>query len=97
MVNPEFLAWYLNHPTLQSYLDQQAKGSNVRVISRVEAARIPVLLPALAQQKAIVQLHQLRLTETRLLHDLETQKNLLLDTMLWQRLAALTEEAVAQP
>lgn len=93
-IAPEYLAWYLNHPTVQSYLAQQAKGSNVAVISRVEAAHIPILLPSLAQQKAIVRVHKLRLKEARILHELEAQKNLLLDTLLFQRLSKSTEETV---
>lgn len=93
-LDPEYLAWYLNQPRLQSYLEQRAKGSNVAVISRIEAARIPVLLPSLAQQKAFVRVHQLRLAETRLQQELEAQQNRLLDMLLFQRLAALVQENV---
>jgi restriction endonuclease S subunit len=81
-VLPEFLGWYLNQKPSQLYLEQNAVGSNVRLISKEVINRLPVALPALETQQRIVRIHELALKETSLVWAIEQKRSEIIDKML---------------
>lgn len=86
LIDPAYLAWYINQSPAQNYIARRSKGSNIKVISKRELSRLPIHLPSLAQQQLLVQVHHLRLAEQRLVREIEVQQNLLLDTLLLRSL-----------
>lgn len=76
---PEFLAWWLNHPTSQAKLaNDVARGSYIPFVSKRDLEAFLVPTPPMALQQQIVAVDRLRQRE----HDLR------------QRLDALTQQLV---
>lgn len=82
VVLPEFLAWYLNQSTAQTYLDTQAQGSSIRSLSRRVLAQLPVVVPALDLQQKVVQIQRLTDRETALTEQLLGKRRQLIDGLL---------------
>ena len=57
-VLPEFLTWLLNQSPCQKYLEQNAEGSMSKSIRRNILEEVPIAIPTLAKQKAIVEMVQ---------------------------------------
>ncbi len=65
---PEYLCWFLNQPPSQRYFELNAEGTLTKAIKRNALEEIPIAVPDLARQQAIVGLantlqQELRLTE----------------------------------
>lgn len=68
---PEFLAWYLNHPSAQKYLKGKAKGTAIVSIAKSTLEELQVPIPSLQVQKAVLEIHSLRNTEKQLKEKIE--------------------------
>ena len=66
-VIPEFLLWWINQPSSQSYLNSQAKGSLVKMISKQCLENLDVHLPSLERQREIAAFFSLSMREQHLL------------------------------
>ena len=51
---PEYVAWLLNQPPAQRYLEQHAEGTSAKSIRRSVLAETPVIVPPWEKQHAIV-------------------------------------------
>ena len=51
---PAFLAWQINHSSAQTYFARGGQGTAVRSVTRGQLQDLPVLLPAMEQQKNMV-------------------------------------------
>lgn len=67
---PEFLNWYINQPPAQSYFARHAEGSNVKMISPGALEALPVAIPTLEHQSALVDLAGLTVRERELVREL---------------------------
>lgn len=67
---PAFLAWQLNQKAAQKYFRISAQGSAQLSISRTHLEAIPVFIPPLKKQQAIVELSNLATREKQLLEKL---------------------------
>ena len=56
VIQPGYLAWYINQAPAQRYFAQSAEGTLVRSIRRSVLEALPVPVPSAARQKAIVRL-----------------------------------------
>ena len=56
---PEYLAWFLNHPSIQSLLKSKARGTAIPSIRKSELDELEILLPSVEKQKIIVKLSNL--------------------------------------
>ncbi len=54
VVDPEFVAWYINRPSTQSRLVAQARGTHIPTVSLEMFAALEVVLPRLAEQRRIL-------------------------------------------
>jgi restriction endonuclease S subunit len=67
---PEYLCWFLNQPPSQRYFDLNAEGTLTKAIKRNALEEIPIALPELAKQQAIVSLANTLQQELRLIEQL---------------------------
>ncbi|KFD81365.1 putative restriction modification system DNA specificity domain protein [Vibrio paracholerae] len=51
---PDFLVWLLNQTPTQRYFEQNAEGTLTKSIRRSVLEDVPVVVPALAKQRAII-------------------------------------------
>ena len=63
---PEFLVWFLNHPSTQKNLKGQAIGTSIASISKSVLEELEISIPSIETQKAILQITNLRNTEKKL-------------------------------
>ncbi len=83
-VLPDYLAWYINHPTSQSYLRGELKGTSVQMISMESLGRLTVIVPSVEKQTAIAALAALGADEQRLMEMLANLKQRRLEEILWR-------------
>jgi len=69
---PEFLVWFINHPSTQKYLKRKAKGTAIVSISKSDLQDLQILIPELQIQKAVLHINKLRNTEIKLKDQIET-------------------------
>ncbi|RWD34910.1 MAG: restriction endonuclease subunit S [Mesorhizobium sp.] len=82
LVDPRYLAWFINSDWAQGYFDKTAQGTKLRMISRGDLENLPVDLPDLATQRRIVEVDALAAEERRLtLRLLEIRQQLLASTL----------------
>ncbi len=69
---PEYLAWFLNHPSTIKILKAQALGTSIPSISKPVLQELELSIPDLKTQKAIVHIANLRKKEKRIMQDIES-------------------------
>lgn len=63
---PEYLAWFINQPQTQAFLDLQMQGSHMKMVSKSAFCEIEVEIPSIPLQRKIVELEKLRCKEEEL-------------------------------
>lgn len=69
---PEFLVWFINHPSAQNFLKGRAKGTSIVSISKSVLEELEISIPDILTQKAILKISQLRNSEKNLKQKIET-------------------------
>ena len=87
---PDYLHWWLNRPASRRLIDERAQGGTIRMIPAGALADLPVDLPPMARQRAIVALARLSQAESSLMRQIEEKRRLGLDAKLGA-LASRTE------
>jgi len=78
---PEFLAWLINQKPAQEYLQQAATGSHILNITRGAIENLPVAIPPLEVQRALVALAEQARRERELMHALIDNRQSQLDAI----------------
>lgn len=65
-ISPEYLAWYINQPPAQEFLEANASGSYIQNIKHDVLAELPVILPSPDAQRKIIEIYHLGLREREL-------------------------------
>jgi hypothetical protein len=78
---PEFLAWLINQKPAQEYLQQAATGSHILNITRGAIENLPVAIPRLEVQRALVALAEQARRERELMHALIDNRQSQLDAI----------------
>ncbi len=81
-VLPKYLNWTINQRDAQAFLASRAKGTTQKMISKQAIEELPVLLPPLARQRAIIELAALSAQEQALLHALADKRGHYISTKL---------------
>ena len=63
---PEFVAWYLNLPTVQSTLAAQARGTSIMSISKATLGDLEIPVPSVERQRRYIELSKLQKREQQL-------------------------------
>lgn len=91
---PAYLAWYLNQPPAQRYFEENAAGTNVRIITKEALGRLPVVVPPLPKQHLIAHLYQLSQREQELVTTIQVKRRQLLEATLLASLQTDTRTGV---
>lgn len=81
-VLPEYLAWYINQPPAQQYIEENSVGSNVRIISREALYKMAVVVPPLETQRKIVEVNRLVQKERQLVDAISEKRRRLVEATL---------------
>jgi restriction endonuclease S subunit len=81
-VLPAYLAWYINQPAAQQYLDSNKEGTYTQNISKQALLDLEIPIPTLQIQQKIIQASTLLQQEQTLLKEITSKRNLLISTKL---------------
>lgn len=81
-INPQFLAWYINHPKTQHFFKSVSKGTSLPTINKVHLASLEIPLPSIEKQKKIVLFEELKVKR----NNLNRQLNILREQLINQQL-----------
>ena len=82
IIQPAYLAWYINHKRAQRYFSQHSAGTALPHINRTALEKLPIILPPINIQERIINVHQCRLKEQSLLHAFIKKKMQLTEQLL---------------
>jgi len=71
----EYLAWSINQPPSQSYLQRAARGSGMPFIPKDALSNLEIDVPSVKIQKLIIKLYELSLKEAQLLNLVKYKRN----------------------
>ena len=76
---PEFVAWYLNLPTVQNTLALQARGTSIMSISKATLGDLEIPVPSVERQKKYIELSKLQKREQELYKTIAKRHKQILD------------------
>ena len=76
---PEFVAWYLNLPTVQNTLAAQARGTSIMSISKATLGELEIPIPPIERQKKYIELSKLQKREQELYKTIAERRKQILD------------------
>ena len=76
---PEFVAWYLNLPTIQNTLAAQARGTSIMSISKATLGELEIPIPPIERQKKYIELSKLQKREQELYKAIAEKRRQLLE------------------
>ena len=76
---PEFVAWYLNLPTVQNTLAAQARGTSIMSISKATLGELEIPIPPIERQKKYIELSKLQKREQELYKAIAEKRKQLLE------------------
>lgn len=74
LIDPHYLAWFINQPGSQRYFDKYARGTGLRMIPKGCLDDLEVAVPDLATQRLVVELNTLAQRECALAFQLAEKK-----------------------
>lgn len=83
---PEYLTWYLNHPTTMKFLKAFARGTSIASISKEVLNDLEIIVPSLEKQHLIFKIDDLRSTERQITMRLLSLKQALNQQQLYNAL-----------
>lgn len=76
---PEYVAWYLNLPTIQTTLATQARGTSIMSISKATLGKLEIPIPPIERQKKYIELSKLQKREQELYKAIAEKRKQLLE------------------
>jgi restriction endonuclease S subunit len=83
---PEYLTWYLNHPTTMKFLKAFARGTSIASISKEVLNDLEIIIPSLEKQHLIFKIDDLRSAERQITMRLLSLKQALNQQQLYNAL-----------
>ena len=80
----EFLLWWINQPSSQSYLASRSKGTMVKMVSKQGLENLEINLPSLERQAKIAEFFSLSVREQQLLEAIKNHKAIYAQGILMQ-------------
>ena len=88
VVEPRYLAWAINQAPAQLYFDGVARGTRLRMVPRSELEKLPINVPHLEIQRAVVDLDALAAREEALSTLAAEKRRQLISLVLTERVQA---------
>lgn len=85
---PEYLAWYMNQPPAQRFIEENSVGSNVRILSREAIQKMQIVVPPLETQHRIVEVNRLSRRERQLIDAIQERRGKLVAAVLLKSIRA---------
>jgi restriction endonuclease S subunit len=82
VIEPAFLAWYLNQVPAQEHFEMFSTGAFIQNIRKEVLEHLLVSVPPLETQRTIVEIHRLRQRESSLRSAIREKRNLLVEQTL---------------
>lgn len=79
---PEFLSWFLNHPTTQSKLKNRARGTSIVSISKKVLDELEISAPSIEMQQNILKIASLRKLEHNIKQQMDELKEKYVQSLL---------------
>lgn len=89
LIEPSFLAWYLNHPKINELLKQLSMGSSMPMISKSTLGDIEIKLPPLEVQRKILYISSLQEQQNNLIGKIQSLKNNKINELLYKNVIQL--------
>lgn len=83
---PEYVSWFINHPSSQRQLKSEAMGTSMLSISIGSISALEITIPDLRTQKIIVELERLQSKERKLNQELIVHREKLLDYKIFTKI-----------
>ena len=83
---PAYLTWFLNNIRTQSYLKSQAIGSSTPSISKQVLENLEIIIPALEQQKIILEITKVRRKEKELMQKIDMLRETLIQQTIFNNI-----------
>ena len=74
LITPEFLCWYLNHPSVVAEIKTMQLGSTVPVINKSALENLEIPIPNLKTQQIVVKLSEMQKREEALLKEIAEKR-----------------------
>ena len=81
-VLPDYLVWFLNHPTTQALLKSKARGTSIPSIRKAALDEIEISIPPVEKQKLIMKLSKFVNKETEIRNQLTDLKKQLIEQII---------------
>lgn len=81
-VDPQFLSWYLNQSSTQSYLLSLSRGTSIPSINKKILMEIDISVPPIEKQKLIIELMQLQQKDKTLKRRIEELKEIQMNQII---------------
>ncbi len=82
-VDSEYLAWYISFSkTAQTYFAQNIRGTAIQHITKAALEELPVKLPELPKQKAIIKYHRAWELEQKILNEVKERRQRIVNNYL---------------
>ena len=83
MLDPEYLVWFLNHPSLgQRQLSSIQRGTSMPIVNKRELLDLEVVIPPMSSQIEISALSALHIQESNLLEKVQEKRNRYMNSIL---------------
>jgi Type I restriction modification DNA specificity domain len=82
IINPAYLAWFINQKPAQDYLEFNSSGSHIQNITIEVFENLPVIIPPLETQRKIVEIHHLWLREKELVKQISEKRSQVIEKVL---------------
>ncbi len=96
-IMPEFLLWWINQPSSQSYLASISEGTMLKMVSKQGLQDLAVNLPALERQRKIADFFSLSMQERQLLEEIKQRRAIYTQGILMQMVSASRKAASNPP
>lgn len=83
-VLPDYLAWFINQPSAQAYLESHQLGSHIKTVPKSAFEELEIALPPIATQRVIVELERFRQKEEHAMARLVKSRKKLINSLALQ-------------
>lgn len=86
VIDPYYLAWFLNQSNTQNYLQSTQEGATVASIKKQALGDLEIKVPSLNEQHKIASIYHLHLKEMELMDQIREKRNELINAVLIEKI-----------
>ncbi|MBO7074014.1 MAG: restriction endonuclease subunit S [Bacteroidales bacterium] len=86
IITPEYLCWYMNHPTIAASINNEKMGTGSPMIRKEVIENLEVMIPDMNTQKTIIEISKLQERENELVGLIQQKKTQLTNQLIINKL-----------